>query len=95
MPPVPTIDHDGNKIRLIRMGRGMSIAELAEHAGITPQALSNIELNTRRLSLTLAQRLAVELRVDLSDITCDPDGTSAVPCPACPFRAVLVRPSNE
>jgi transcriptional regulator with XRE-family HTH domain len=73
MPPVPTIPHNGAAIRAIRLIRGYSVADLARRVAVTSSALSNIERENKRLSVTLANRIARELCVDLAAITCRHD----------------------
>jgi transcriptional regulator with XRE-family HTH domain len=70
VPPTRTVHHNGAAIRAIRELRGHSVAELARRLDITGQALSNIELENKRLSVALANRIARELAVELGAILC-------------------------
>jgi transcriptional regulator with XRE-family HTH domain len=72
--------HNGAAIRAFREIRGLSVAELARRVEITPGALSNIELETKRLSVELANKLADELRVNVAAIIWDRD-QAAWPAP--------------
>jgi transcriptional regulator with XRE-family HTH domain len=72
MPPKETVRHNGPAIRAIRQIRGYTIAELARRVNITSQAMSNIELENKRLSTALANRIAQALAVDLPALLRDP-----------------------
>jgi transcriptional regulator with XRE-family HTH domain len=66
VPPTRTVDQNGAAIRAIREIRGYSVADLARRVEITAPALSNIELQRKRLSAALANRIARELAVDIA-----------------------------
>ena len=71
MPPLRTVPHNGAAIRTIREIRGLSVAELARRLEMTPGALSNIERETKRLSVILANKIAVELAVNVASFVWD------------------------
>jgi len=71
MPPTRTVPHHGAAIRAMREIQGHTIADFAKRLDITPQALSNIENNKKRLSRRLAQKIAQTLTVDLEAILCN------------------------
>ncbi|OGT89037.1 MAG: XRE family transcriptional regulator [Gammaproteobacteria bacterium RIFOXYA12_FULL_61_12] len=57
-----------NKVRVWREYRGLTAARLAELAGVTPAAISQIESGKRGLSVDLLKKLAEALRLDLDDL---------------------------
>jgi transcriptional regulator with XRE-family HTH domain len=67
------VPHNGAAIRAIREIRGLSVAELARRVDVTSPAISNIERMNKRLSAKLANRIALELCVDLSAFVCAHD----------------------
>jgi transcriptional regulator with XRE-family HTH domain len=75
MPPVRTVPHNGAAVRAFREIRGLSVAELARRVEVTGGAMSNIERETKRLSVILANRIARELGVDVAAIIWDRENT--------------------
>ncbi|MER6891996.1 helix-turn-helix domain-containing protein [Streptomyces halstedii] len=69
MPPTTTADHDGARIRSIRVQRGYTITQLAHMVGKTPQTISNVERENKRCSEVLLQRIASALETDPSTLT--------------------------
>src|SRR5690606_11942472 len=59
----------GIRISTRRKALGISQAELARRAGISPSYLNLIERNRREVGGTLLQRLAAQLDVDIGELT--------------------------
>jgi transcriptional regulator with XRE-family HTH domain len=59
---------DGPKVRSLRVGLGLSTAQLAERVGLHPQSVRHAEKG-RRISDVYASRLARVLGVSMRDIT--------------------------
>ena len=51
------------RLRQARFERGLSLAQLAERAGMTASTISRLETGARRLTLTQVERLAAALEV--------------------------------
>jgi DNA-binding XRE family transcriptional regulator len=68
---VRTVPHNGAAIRAFREIRGLSVAQLARRVEVTGGALSNIERENKRLSVTLANRIARELGVNVAALVWD------------------------
>ena len=70
--PGPAADVPGRSLarnlRSARRGRGLSLREAAERAGISVSHLSAIERGTRNISLAGLQRLAVALGIQVSGL---------------------------
>jgi transcriptional regulator with XRE-family HTH domain len=66
---------DGAKIRALRKQRGLSVPGFAELIGITPQALSNIELGNKPAGISTLISIARELGVPVDDLIRDDAGT--------------------
>jgi transcriptional regulator with XRE-family HTH domain len=73
MPPIKTVRHNGSAIRAFREIRGLSVAELARRVEVSGQHISNIEHENKRPSVTLANRIARELVINLNAIICRHD----------------------
>jgi len=58
----------GEKIRLVREDRGLTISELANRAGISVSYLSEIERDTVNPSIATLRRIAEELEVSVADL---------------------------
>ena len=56
----------GEKLRKVRKERGMSIAALAEKAGVSPGMISQIERNTTVPSILLFAKIAKALDENIS-----------------------------
>lgn len=54
----------GKRVRELRLGRDLTITELADHAGLTRNAVSRIELGSRTPSSTTVDKLARALEVE-------------------------------
>jgi len=72
VPPTPTVRVNGAAIRALRLARGYKVAELAARVAVTSGALRNIELERKRPSVVLANRIARGLSVDLAAILREP-----------------------
>lgn len=66
--PKKTPVQNGPKIDDLRWDRRLSVSELANKAGITPQYLRRIFKGERRASLVVQQSLADALNVPISEI---------------------------
>jgi DNA-binding XRE family transcriptional regulator len=60
---------DGPKIRRLRVGLGLSAAQLAPRVGLHPKTVMAIESTSRPVSDVTASRIARALGVSMSDIT--------------------------
>ncbi len=60
-----------SKIKELRSKSGMSQAKLAEYAGITGSAISQIEAGNRIPSLIVSQKIASALKVSTAELTGD------------------------
>ena len=54
----------GKRVRELRRERELTITELADHAGLTRNAVSRIELGSRTPSSTTVDKLAQALEVE-------------------------------
>jgi transcriptional regulator with XRE-family HTH domain len=71
---------DGNAIRRLRRERGYhSVKAFAVRVGITPQALSNIELGNRPAGIDVLVTIARELSVPVDEILRDDSDAEAEP----------------
>lgn len=68
MPPTKTVDHNGERIRVLRIDQGLTVAELAATVGKSPGTISNIEHGNKRCSETLLNRLAEALGVPPAEL---------------------------
>ena len=59
----------GRRLRALRAGRGETLAETAERAGISPQYLSEIERGRKEPSSEMIAALAGALDTTLADLT--------------------------
>ncbi len=66
------------RIRSLRKGRGWSLDNLAERAGISPSQLSRIETGHRRLSLDQLTSIAAALGKSLDELVESPDDSDVV-----------------
>lgn len=66
----------GPRLRALRRGRGWTLEELAERAGMSPSTLSRLESGKRQASLELVLPLARQLGIGLDDLV-----TPAAPDP--------------
>ena len=66
-----------NPIRVWREYRGLSAADLAKACGVTAAAISQIESGKRKSSVTLLQKIARTLNVDLEALVSTEEGVSA------------------
>jgi len=67
-----------NRIRHIRRLRGLTLKEVAERAGTTPQTISRLETSVMGLSTDWLARLAAALGVRQAELL-DEAGTGAIP----------------
>lgn len=82
------------KIRMYRLGKGLTLEELATAAGLTKSYLSKVERGKSSPSIAIAMRIAQELQVDAAEIFGPTPGNSgsalvetAEARPAAPARA--------
>ncbi|EHQ53691.1 XRE family transcriptional regulator [Ectothiorhodospira sp. PHS-1] len=59
---------DENPIRVWREYRGLTMAALAEHCGVSVPAISQIESGQRKPSVRLLKAMAEALEVDMDDL---------------------------
>lgn len=59
----------GGRLRALRAGRGETLAETAERAGISPQYLSEVERGRKEPSSEMIAALAGALDTTLADLT--------------------------
>jgi transcriptional regulator with XRE-family HTH domain len=59
----------GSRLRALRAGRGETLAETAERAGISPQYLSEVERGRKEPSSEMIAALAGALDTTLADLT--------------------------
>ncbi|GAA3251234.1 helix-turn-helix domain-containing protein [Nonomuraea helvata] len=69
--------HNGHAIRAIRQAKGLTVTELSRRVGITPQSLSNIELEHRPGSAHTLNRIALHLGISLAAICRDKIATES------------------
>lgn len=67
------LDEVGDRLRRLRVQRGITLAALAETTGISKSTLSRLESGQRRPSLELLLPLATAYRVPLDDLVGAPD----------------------
>jgi transcriptional regulator with XRE-family HTH domain len=65
---IPLHAEVGQKIRELRLKKGMLQEELARKAGLSPSALSNFEQGRRRTSLDWLRKIGKALGVTVSDL---------------------------
>lgn len=58
----------GQRIRTLRLGRGLSQEKLAEKAGLHPTYVSEIELGKANASISIFDRLSTGLEMTLSEL---------------------------
>lgn len=63
-----TLDAVGPRLRALRTGRGLTLADLAAATGISVSTLSRLESGARRPALELLLRIARALRIGLDEI---------------------------
>ncbi|MEU8151691.1 helix-turn-helix transcriptional regulator [Nonomuraea sp. NPDC048901] len=76
MPPTPTVRQNGHALRSFREIRGLSVADLAERADVSPSALRNWELENKALPTVKAERLCVALSIRIAAIVREPLATA-------------------
>lgn len=74
---------DGPKIKRLRVGLGLTTAQVAEKVGLHPQSVRHAEKG-RRISDVYASRLAKVLGVSTRDISDMPDEDASEPEPKVP-----------
>jgi transcriptional regulator with XRE-family HTH domain len=75
----PGLTPDGPEIKRIRVGLGLTAAQLASRVGLHPKSLMATESANRPISDVTASRLATALGVKVEDITGDDIGSGAEP----------------
>ncbi|MEQ9426325.1 MAG: helix-turn-helix transcriptional regulator [Cyclobacteriaceae bacterium] len=58
----------GNKIKQLRLDRGISQEKLAELSGIDRTYIPGIEKGERNVSIIVVEKLSIALRVQMSDL---------------------------
>jgi transcriptional regulator with XRE-family HTH domain len=64
----------GRRIRDLRTGRGLSLSELAQRAGVGKATLSGLETGTRNPTLETLYAITAHLDVPLTAVLADPGG---------------------
>lgn len=77
MPPVPTTAQHGPAIRALRIKDGLSVDGLAELVGCAQSAISHIELEQKRPTLQMLNKIARALQVPVAAISREPFGERA------------------
>lgn len=65
---MPNLDHVGARLRAARQARGMTLAELAAAAQMSPSTLSRLESGKRQANLELLVPLTRRLNIRLDDL---------------------------
>ncbi len=65
----------GGRLKHYRILHGMSMREVAEHAGITEGYVSKVENDKVRPSLATLHRIAVALKTNISELFSNPDNS--------------------
>lgn len=58
----------GNRIKVLRNGRGYSQEELADRAGIDRTYLTSVERGKRNISIVNIEKIAIALDVEIAEI---------------------------
>jgi DNA-binding XRE family transcriptional regulator len=74
----PGVTPDGPKIKRLRVGLGLTTAQVAERVGLHPQSVRHAEKG-RRISDVFAVRLAMTLGVRVEDIGVRLEDTGVAP----------------
>ncbi|MGS2645955.1 helix-turn-helix domain-containing protein [Streptosporangium sp. G12] len=72
MPPVTTIQQHGPAIRALRIKDGLSVEGLADMVGCVQSVISHIELEDKRPSEQMLNRIARALHVPVAAISREP-----------------------
>lgn len=72
------VNPDGPKIKRLRVGLGLTTAQIAERVGLHPQSVRHAEKG-RRISDVFAVRLAMALGVKVEDIGVRLEGAATAP----------------
>jgi transcriptional regulator with XRE-family HTH domain/mannose-6-phosphate isomerase-like protein (cupin superfamily) len=68
----------GNRLKAIRSGEGMTLAELATSAGVSKSMLSRIERNEAAPTVTTLQKIAVALDTPMARFLDEGDATDSI-----------------
>lgn len=83
----------GSRLRALRAGRGETLSETAERAGISPQYLSEVERGRKEPSSEMIAALAGALDTSLADLTTqvteDLRGTRRPTAPSAPVALAM------
>ena len=81
----------GQRLRLLRERRGVTLSALARAAGIGKATLSGLENGTRNPTLETLYAIATQLDVPLAEVLTDPAGRSApAVVPGAAVRGILL-----
>lgn len=58
----------GDKVKQLRLARGLSQEGLANEAGLDRTYIPSIEKGERNVSITVIEKLAIALKVDISEL---------------------------
>ena len=61
----------GKQIRQIRIKNGLTVAEVAYHAGVEPQNFRKYELGKQEMRISMLYRIAKALKVNVEDLIVD------------------------
>jgi transcriptional regulator with XRE-family HTH domain len=61
----------GNKLRILRMGKGYSQEYLAEVLEVSQKTYSNMENNKSSISIKTLKKIAIEYKIDLIELLSD------------------------
>jgi transcriptional regulator with XRE-family HTH domain len=81
-PPGPEYGEMGDRLRLERRARGLSLRELADRLGVSPSLISQVETGRASPSVSTLYAIASELDISLDDLLFNgrtPSGRVAVP----------------
>ena len=62
------LDHPGLRVNAYRYGKGLTLAKLAEEAGMSASSISAIEHGRRPIGVSVAKKLAGPLGIDYREL---------------------------
>ncbi|MDQ1130823.1 transcriptional regulator with XRE-family HTH domain [Microbacterium sp. SORGH_AS 888] len=86
------LEQVGPRLRSARTGRGWTLEQLAERAGMSASTLSRLESGKRQASLELLVPLTRELGIRIDDLLPEPERDPRVRRPAVSRDGVLIAP---
>lgn len=84
VPEQPKPSNIGERLRVQRMRRGISLRELAERIGVSPSLISQIERDKVNPSVSTLWALVRELGLTMGDVFDGPASPAAAAAPAIP-----------